>query len=105
MTLNPAWPRRMRRKMATRYLKEVHGIDMAEKTLRNRCAAGLDPRPEYLGTVPFYRPEVLDAFAETAFTPESPVTVTRRRIAATEAARRAKRRIIARNVAEKDSAP
>jgi hypothetical protein len=40
--------------------------------------SGFDPRPEYLGTIPFYRIETLDAFAETAFTPESPVAVTRR---------------------------
>jgi hypothetical protein len=86
-------------------LKDVHGIEIQEKTLRNRNAAGLDPKPEYLGTIPFYRPEVLDAFAETAFTPESPVTVTRRRIAASETARRARCRIVARDVAQKDSAP
>jgi hypothetical protein len=70
---------RLRRGAAAQYLQEVHGIPLTEKTLRNRNAAGLDPKPEYLGTIPFYTPEILDAFAETAFTPESPVTVTRRR--------------------------
>ena len=65
--------------MASRYLREVHGIDLEERTLRNRNAAGLRPKPEYLGTIPFYRIETLDEFAETAFTQESPVAVTRRR--------------------------
>jgi len=54
-------------------MREYHGIEMTEKTLRNRNAAGLDPKPEYFGTIPFYRPEVLDAFAKSAFTAESPV--------------------------------
>ena len=72
----------MRRAMASSYLRTVHGIDLEERTLRNRNAAGLAPAPEYLGTIPFYRIEVLDGFAETAFTPESPVAVTRRRNAA-----------------------
>ena len=73
------WPRRMRRALAVEYLKEVHGFDWEEKTLRNRNAAGHDPRPQYLGTIPYYTPERLDAFAEVAFTDESPVAETRRR--------------------------
>src|SRR5215472_2133359 len=78
----PTAPRpchRLRRRAVPQYMREYHGIEMTEKTLRNRNAAGLDPKPEYLGTIPYYRPEVLDAFAESAFTAESPVTVTRRR--------------------------
>jgi hypothetical protein len=82
------WPRRMRRADAVRYLREVCGIPFEEKTLANRNAAGLAPRPEYLGTIPFYRPEVLDAFAATVFTSESPVAVTRRRHAEVERAGR-----------------
>jgi hypothetical protein len=70
---------RLRRAAAAAYLREKHGIPFTEKTLRNRNAAGLGPLPEYLGTLPFYTPERLDDFARTAFTPESPVTVTRRR--------------------------
>jgi hypothetical protein len=73
------WTRRMRRKIASEYLLEVHGLEFSEKALRNRNASGLPPKPEYLGAIPFYRPEVLDEFAERAFTPESPVTVLRRR--------------------------
>lgn len=61
------------------YLDQEHGIEMTVKTLRNRNAAGRDPKPEYLGTIPYYTAEVLDAFAENAFTAESPVTVIRRR--------------------------
>jgi hypothetical protein len=77
---DPRFPQRMRRNLAAQYLNEVHGIPFESKTLANRNAAGLDPKPEYLGTIPFYRDVVLDAYAETAFTPESPVAVTRRRI-------------------------
>jgi hypothetical protein len=61
---------------------------MTPKTLANRNAAGLEPRPEYLGTIPFYTAEKLDAWAATAFTAESPVAVTRRRHAELERARR-----------------
>jgi hypothetical protein len=69
----------MRRASARTYLKEVHDIDMEEKTLANRNARGLGPRPQYLGTIPYYTAETLDAWAETAFTDASPVAVTRRR--------------------------
>jgi hypothetical protein len=70
-----------------RYLKDVHGIDLEEKTLANRNAGGRGPKPEYFGTVPFYRTEVLDDWAETAFTAESPVAETRRKAAALAATR------------------
>lgn len=80
-----AWPRRMRREQAARYLQEVHGIPLEPRTLANRNASGLGPKPEYFGTIPYYRPEVLDQFAVTCFTPESPVTLTRRRTAEAEA--------------------
>jgi hypothetical protein len=86
-TPSPAPQRRLRRAGAAQYLNDVHGIPYTEKTLRNRNAAGLEPLPEYLGTIPFYTPQGLDDFARTAFTPESPVTVTRRRQAAIATAR------------------
>jgi hypothetical protein len=73
--------RRLRRALAVVYLDEEHGITMTEKTLANRNASGLGPFPEYLGTIPFYLVEVLDAWAEEAFTPESPVAMTRRKAA------------------------
>jgi hypothetical protein len=75
-------PRRLRRAKAVVYLAEVHGIEIEEKTLGNRNAAGLGPKPEYFGTIPFYRTEVLDAWAESTFTAESPVAVSRRKTAA-----------------------
>jgi hypothetical protein len=75
----PSPQRRLRRAAAAKYLDNVHGIPHTEKTLRNRNAAGLGPKPEYLGTIPFYTVQVLDAYAATAFTPESPVTTTRRK--------------------------
>jgi hypothetical protein len=80
-TTAPAAPplKRRRRAEAAQYLREVHGIPYTEKTLANRNAAGLRPRPEYLGTIPFYTDPELDDFAATAFTAESPVAVTRRK--------------------------
>lgn len=80
------WPRRMRRAQAAEYLRDAHGLPVTEKTLSNRCASGLGPRPEYFGSIPFYRREVLDAWAQAAFTPESPVTVLRRRMRGRSAA-------------------
>jgi hypothetical protein len=73
-----------------RHLKEVHGIEFEEKTLANRNAAGLEPLPEYLGTIPYYRVDKLDAWADTAFTSESPVAVTRRKAAGMAAQERRK---------------
>jgi hypothetical protein len=78
-TPTPSPQRRLRRAEAAEYLRRVYGIPYSEKTLRNRNATGLEPLPEYLGTIPFYTLERLDTYADTAFTPESPVTVTRRR--------------------------
>jgi hypothetical protein len=75
-----SWPRRMRRERATKYLREVHGIEFKPKTLANRNAAGKGPFPEYLGGVPYYTRLVLDEFAETAFTPTSPFTAEKRRL-------------------------
>jgi hypothetical protein len=77
----PSPQKRLRRGAAAEYLNDRHGIPYTEKTLRNRNASGLEPLPEYLGTIPFYTLQRLDNFAATAFTPESPVTVTRRRLA------------------------
>jgi len=69
----------MRRERARAYLREVHDIDMEVKTLANRNARLLGPRPQYLGTVPYYTRDALDQWAAGAFTSESPVAVTRRR--------------------------
>jgi hypothetical protein len=97
MTDTTTWPRRLRRAEAARYLREVHGVPLSEKTLGNRNASGLEPRPEYLGTIPYYRPEALDAWAATAFTQESPVAVTRRKVAALQAEDLAQRKVRARS--------
>jgi hypothetical protein len=85
---NTTAKRRLRRPEAAQRLNDVHGIPMTPKTLANRNAAGLEPKPEYLGTIPFYTEEKLDAWAATAFTTESPVAVTRRRRCEMERVRR-----------------
>jgi hypothetical protein len=72
-------PKRLRRTKAVDYLEKEHGIRLEEKTLANRNAAGLGPRPEYLGTIPYYSTTTLDNWAADAFTSESPVAVTRRK--------------------------
>jgi hypothetical protein len=71
-----------RRAEAAQYLRDQHGIPYTDKTLANRAAAGLRPKPVYLGTIPYYTETELDDYAATAFTPESPVAVTRRKAAA-----------------------
>jgi hypothetical protein len=86
--ISPTAKRRLRRPAAAQRLNEMHGIPMTSKTLANRNAAGLEPKPEYLGTIPFYTEEKLDAWAATAFTAESPVAVTRRRRCELERVRR-----------------
>src|SRR5215469_9787843 len=54
-TPTTAWQRRLRRAEAARYLREIHGVPFGEKPLANRNASGLEPEPEYLGTIPSYR--------------------------------------------------
>jgi hypothetical protein len=77
--------RKRRRSEAASYL-QAHGIPFTDKTLANRNAAGLRPRPVYLGTIPFYDQNELDDFIAGAFTAESPVAVTRRKAAELAAA-------------------
>jgi hypothetical protein len=58
------WPKRMRRRGAVVYLREEHGIERAEKTLRNRHALGTGPRCEYFGSWWYTRPLWLDEWVE-----------------------------------------
>jgi len=74
------WPRRMRTSHAARYLTDVHGIPVVEKTLRNWRASGTrGPVCRYLGTLPLYDLSELDRWAEEdALQAESPTRRTRR---------------------------
>jgi hypothetical protein len=66
------WPKRMRGGQATRYLREVHGLPIEEKTLRNKRCAGLGPRCKYFGSIPLYERSDLDTWAEGGALTERP---------------------------------
>jgi hypothetical protein len=58
------WPRRVRRREASAYLAEVHGLHEAPATLAKKACLGGGPIFEYFGRVPYYGTEYLDRYAE-----------------------------------------
>jgi hypothetical protein len=58
------WPRRLRRRVASAYLEEVHGLHEAPATLAKKACVGGGPIFEYFGRVPYYGTEDLDRYAE-----------------------------------------
>ena len=58
------WPPRLRRREASAYLDEVHGLQEAPTTLAKKACLGGGPVFESFGRVPYYRPESLDSYAE-----------------------------------------
>lgn len=60
---------RMRRPDASKYLKEVHGLDYAETTLAKFACIGGGPEMEYAGRFPTYTPAALDDFARSKISP------------------------------------
>lgn len=71
-TLDPApsqWPARMRRGLASRYLAEVHGVQLAPATLAKLACLGGGPRYMKDGLYPLYPAECLDEFAASRLGP------------------------------------
>jgi hypothetical protein len=56
---------RLRREVASEYLKSVHGIVRKISTLSKYAGVGGGPKFEYVGRVPTYRPAELDAWARS----------------------------------------
>ena len=78
-TITKLWPKLLNSKEAAAYLREVHGIPVEPKTMRNQRHGGRGPKCQYYGTIPLYTPSELDRWAtEEALTDESPITRTRR---------------------------
>lgn len=59
----PNWPRRMRRKMASEYLLEEHGVSLSPATLAKLAVVGGSPPFFKDGPFPIYDRDSLDAFA------------------------------------------
>jgi hypothetical protein len=59
------WPPRLRRREASAYLAEVHGLQEAPSTLAKKACLGGGPVFESFGRVPYYRTESLDSYAES----------------------------------------
>jgi hypothetical protein len=57
------WPVRVRRRQASAYLAEVHGLQEAPATLAKKACLGGGPVFETFGRIPYYRPEALDSYA------------------------------------------
>jgi hypothetical protein len=58
------WAERLRRREASTYLEEVHGLQEAPSTLAKKACLGGGPVFEYFGRIPYYRPVSLDHYAE-----------------------------------------
>ena len=56
--------RRYRRAEASRYLKEVWGIDRSPRTLAKEACQGGGPEMVYAGRVPIYTEPALDTYAQ-----------------------------------------
>ncbi len=61
--LSRKWPQLMRRKMASEYLQEVHGVSLSPATLAKLATIGGSPPFYKDGPFPKYDRDGLDAFA------------------------------------------
>jgi hypothetical protein len=59
------WPPRVRRRQASAYLAEVHGLEEAPATLAKKACTGGGPIFESFGRIPYYRTESLDSYAKS----------------------------------------
>ncbi len=57
--------KRLRRKAASQYLRETHGLERAPSTLAKLAVIGGGPIFRRAGRIPLYSPEDLDAWAES----------------------------------------
>jgi hypothetical protein len=69
-TTSRHWPARMRGKVASQYLLEVHGVQLGPNTLAKLRVVGGSPPFQYDGRFPVYTPAGLDGFAIDRLGPE-----------------------------------
>jgi len=63
------WPARMRRKLASQYLFEVHGVSLSPPTLARYAVEGRGPAYRKDGHFPVYDRQDLDDFAVSRLGP------------------------------------
>ena len=63
------WPARLRRKQASEYLRERHGITLSAATLAKLAVVGGGPAFRKDGPFPLYEVDILDAFAAARLGP------------------------------------
>lgn len=63
------WPARMRRSVASEYLREVHGVQLSPATLAKLAVIGGGPAFRRDGRFPNYDQPVLDTYAEARLGP------------------------------------
>ena len=59
----------LRRKAASEYLHEAHGVERAASTLAKLAVTGGGPVFRHIGRVPLYAPDDLDAWVASKLTP------------------------------------
>lgn len=68
-TARQPWPARLRRKQASEYLREQHGITLSPATLAKLAVLGGGPAFRKDGPFPLYELDILDAFAAARLGP------------------------------------
>src|SRR5262245_2449932 len=58
------YPKLIRRREASQYLLEVHGLQFAPDTLAKFACEGTGPEIHFVNKIPFYRPTGLDTWAK-----------------------------------------
>lgn len=64
-----AWPSRMRRRGASQYLQQEHGVSLAHSTLAKLAVVGGGPAFRLDGRFPVYDRDTLDAYASARLGP------------------------------------
>lgn len=67
--MSEALIKRLRRKQASEYLKETHGIERSPGTLAKLAVIGGGPRFQHAGRIPLYPIYELDSWVESLLSP------------------------------------
>lgn len=67
--VSTAWPNRMRRREASQYLQEQHGVRLAHATLAKLAVVGGGPPFRLDGRFPVYDRDALDSYASERLGP------------------------------------
>lgn len=68
------WPERLRRRVASEYLRKTHGLEAAPATLAKLAVTGGGPEYDLWGRIPYYPIEKLDEWVMARLSRRSPTS-------------------------------